>query len=565
MTSSSSAASVASLPKGREEARLWTRPLRELTPATSFGFEAVEFAESVLGRELYPWQRWFLIHSLELAPASFTWDQYPKLRFKTVLLLVARQNGKSYIMSTRLLWRMIMWDGPEEEPALILGAAHKLTAAREILELSISALKRHPEGRKHYLSSPMGSGNEHLQLVNGTRWRIEAASDDGGRSMSVTDLGFDELRQQQDWDAWAALTNTTQARFSSQNIAVSNAGTAKSAVLRALRKQALDRIDAQQSWDGDLEEFAARHDATLGIFEWSAPEGCAVGDIEGLAQANPSVGWPNENGEVLLTWESLLAKAAMVGSGGEDGVPEHVFRTETLCQWVVAAREGPFSEDEIRACVDDGSEIAEDSPIALAVEVSVDRSKSYLAVAGWRSDGLPHVEIIQERAGTEWLAGTLSEGLEFEPFAVVAQGKGAPVSSVIRYIEGAGVPVTKCQGLDTQVAATGFSDRLKRGSVRFRDDSSLMLALAEAVKKSFGDSWEWSRKASPVDVAPLIAAGEALWILENEQLADADDRSSAYGDHYQEWWGADDKPEAAASEQTHDQEEPVDDGSDWWE
>lgn len=556
---SSSGASVV-LPRGREQARIWTRPLRKLTPETSFGFEAVEFARRVLGRELHPWQRWFLIHSLELAPGSFTWDRYPQLRFKTVLLLVARQNGKSFIMSTRLLWRMIMWDGPEEEPALVLGSAHKLTAAREILELSITALKRHPEGRKHFQSAPMGSGNEHLQLVNGTRWRIEAASDDGGRSMSVTDLGFDELRQQREWDAWAALTNTTQARFSSQIIAVSNAGTAKSAVLRALRKQALDRIDAQGAWAGDLEEFAAQSDATLGIFEWSAPDGCPVDDIDGLAQANPSVGWPNENGEVLLTWDSLLAKAALVGKRDDDGVPEHVYRTETMCQWVVAAREGPFSEAEIRSCVDDESEIAEGSPVALAVDVSVDRSKSYLAVAGWRSDGLPHVEIIQERAGTEWLAKTLSQELEFEPFAVVAQGKGAPVSSVIRYIEGEGVKVTRCQGLETQVAATGFSDRLKRGGVRFRDDSSLMLALSEAVKKSFGDSWEWSRKASPVDVAPLIAAGEALWMLENEQLAD-EDRESAYGDDYQEWWGEGDKaPTPAAGD---DQEQEPDPG-DWW-
>src|SRR5699024_10012649 len=93
---------------GKETPRLFTPPLRELTDETSFGFEAIEVAETLLGERLYPWQRWFLKHSLELAPGSHTYDEFPKLRYSTVLLLVARQCGKSFIMSRRLLWRLLM-------------------------------------------------------------------------------------------------------------------------------------------------------------------------------------------------------------------------------------------------------------------------------------------------------------------------------------------------------------------------------------------------------------------------------------------------------------------------
>ena len=209
---------------------MWTRPLRELTPEMSLGFEAIEFSEKVLGRPLHPWQKWFLIHSLELAEGSFTSDEYPTLRFRTVILLVARQNGKSYIMSTRLLWRMLMWDGPGVEPPLILGTAHKLGAAAEILNLSCKALERSDELRSHIARRSRTNGDEHLELVNGSRYRIEAASDDGGRGLSVTDLGFDELRQQKNWSAWAAMSNTTNAIHSSQVIAVSNAGEALSLI-----------------------------------------------------------------------------------------------------------------------------------------------------------------------------------------------------------------------------------------------------------------------------------------------------------------------------------------------
>ena len=71
--------------EGSEVPRLFTPPLRELTPATSLGFAADKFASDVLGIDLLPWQRWLLIHALELLE-----DGRP--RFRTVLLLVARRR-----------------------------------------------------------------------------------------------------------------------------------------------------------------------------------------------------------------------------------------------------------------------------------------------------------------------------------------------------------------------------------------------------------------------------------------------------------------------------------------
>ena len=48
--------------------RIFTPPLRELTPETSNGFAVIEFAEKFLHVHLYPWQKWLLIHGLELLP-----------------------------------------------------------------------------------------------------------------------------------------------------------------------------------------------------------------------------------------------------------------------------------------------------------------------------------------------------------------------------------------------------------------------------------------------------------------------------------------------------------------
>ena len=42
--------------KGIETPRIYTPPLRELTPDTSLGFEIIDFAETVLHIDLIPWQ-----------------------------------------------------------------------------------------------------------------------------------------------------------------------------------------------------------------------------------------------------------------------------------------------------------------------------------------------------------------------------------------------------------------------------------------------------------------------------------------------------------------------------
>src|SRR5699024_4927949 len=219
---------------------------------------------------------------------------------------------------------------------------------------------------------------------------------------------------------------------------------------------------------------------------------------EGWAQAIPSLGHPDASGTVLVTEESVASKAALVGSHEDGGIPEHVFRTENLCNWVSIAAEGPFPEEKILSCTDDDSEVDPASPLVVAVDTSHDRSMSYVAVAGYREDGLPHVEVIAQRAGTEWVAKLVAQQLDFTPDAVVVQGRGAPASSLIEYIEQEGVEVTACQGNDLTSSGGQFSDRVMDGTIGFREQESLRLALAAAVKKFLGEGWEWNRAESPV-------------------------------------------------------------------
>ena len=76
--------------RGKTEPRIWTPPLRPLTPETTLGYDVIEFATEQLNVELLPWEEWLFIHGLEIV-GDFSGDWH--LRFRTVIVLVARQNG----------------------------------------------------------------------------------------------------------------------------------------------------------------------------------------------------------------------------------------------------------------------------------------------------------------------------------------------------------------------------------------------------------------------------------------------------------------------------------------
>src|SRR5690606_18580935 len=105
---------------GRTVPRLWTPPLRELTPDTSYGFDVIDFARDVLQMPLTPWQEWLVVHMGELLE-----DGRP--RFRRVLAMVARQNGKTHLLRVLTLYWMFI-----EAHPLIIG----MSASRSLAKAS---------------------------------------------------------------------------------------------------------------------------------------------------------------------------------------------------------------------------------------------------------------------------------------------------------------------------------------------------------------------------------------------------------------------------------------------
>jgi hypothetical protein len=503
---------------GCEVPRIYTPPLRELTPETSKGFECIAFAENVLGLSLWPWQKWLLIHALELNPDG-------TYRFRTVVLLVARQNGKSTIMQVLTLWRMYL-----DAARLVIGTAQNLDIAEDVWGGAVEIAESIPELSEQIQHVYRNNGKKALVLESGEKYKVQAANRKGGRGLSGDLVIMDELREHSNWDAWGAVTKTTLARALAQVWAASNAGDASSIVLAYLRKLAhaalgnpdgLEGLEALAG-DPDAEEGADDGGDSLGLFEWSATPGCSVWDRREWARANPSLGY-------TIT-EKAIASAIRTD-------PARVARTEVLCQWVDTAKDGPFPEGVWAKALDPESSIV--GRYALAVDVSSDRSMAYIAAAGFREDGRPHVEVVAARAGTAWVLEwftTAPEGSAVPRFkdpdlaVVTMQHNGAPVSSLTADFEEdktPGMPYKPWAGSDLGKGTGMFFDHVTGPMVdsegnaippadlepvlRHRDSPALDIAASMAVAKPAGDSWLWDRHKSPVDIAPLVACTGALW------------------------------------------------------
>lgn len=492
--------------------------MRRLTPKTSAGFACIDFAEGVLGLGLYPWQKWFLIHSLELLPDG-------SFRFRTVVLLVARQNGKSTLAQVLALFFMYV-----RAARLVIGTAQNLDIAEEVWAGAVEIAEECDDLAAEIKRVNQTNGKKSLDLVSGERYKVQTASRRGGRGLSGDLILLDELREHQSWDAWGAITKTTMARALALILALSNAGDASSIVLRYLRKMAhaalgdpdginadgLGLLELAEAVPEDIaEDTPGLEDDSLGIFEWSAPPGCSLDDRAGWAAANPSLGY-------------AITERAIAAARKTD--PEWVFRTEVLCQWNDGTTEGPFPSGSWESGLDPLSAIPAAAPVTFCVDTEHDRSRSFIAAAGRREDGDVHVEVVASRYGQAWALDWFRErATPAAPVRVVVQARGAPASGLIADLkEIPGVEVVEWGGSDLGGACGKFYDGVKAHlwqpdpAENETEDNRptriwhlpqpvLDLAAGTAVTKPLGDAWCWNRKASPYGAAPLMAVTGAAW------------------------------------------------------
>ncbi|MBO0676802.1 terminase [Mycolicibacterium sp. S2-37] len=520
--------------KGSETPRIFTPPLRELTPETTHGFAAILFAKEMLGITLFPWQEWLLKHALEL-------NEDGTYRFRYLIVLVARQNGKSLVLLVLALWHLFAL-GSKQVIATAQDLGRSEAAWKEAVEWieedeELAALIFNVD-RGHPKLIEIGGEELDEDMPWLRRYRVASAGRRGARGFSGDLVLMDELREHQNWDTWSAIVNTMNARPDGQAWAFSNAGDLLSIVLRTIRAQNHQRL----GWpDGDadselLAEIDPEMEAMLeeagaadmtGFFEWSANPRSKRNDLEQLALANPSM---NHNDIVpqCITSSALLAGLA-------SGVPMTEFDTEVRCVWVAGAGAGPFPEGAWADTFDDEAKPGEGAKKVVCVAVNQSRTISYIAKAALDENGFPIVGIIADELGTDWVTQWLIDNKDTYE-TIVVQDKGAPVSSLVPEFEDAKLNLTLWPATDVAPATGLMFDLVVTKELRHLTHPGLDAAAATAAVKILSRAaFEIDMVKSPTDAAPLQAAIGAVWALETVRQADPEICEWPSDDEIRQW------------------------------
>jgi len=498
----------------------WQEPPIQTAPpsVSSAGQEAIDLAARA-GLKLDPWQQHVLRVGMGEQPDG-SWSAFE------VAVNVPRQNGKGGVIEARELWGLFI--GGEE---LILHSAHEFKTAKNAFRRIERLIRGCPDLHKRVKRYWQTTGEESIELHTGQLLRFIARSKGSGRGFSGNCNMMDEDMILGD-NEMDALLPTMAAIDDPQIWYLGSAGIGGPSVqLGRLRRRALAAIEAGVP------------DSSLAYFEWSAslhlkecPKDCDQHDDpasdDAVRKANPALGY-------RLTLPKVANERATLSKDGYArerlGVGE--YPSDEAEAWQVIGK-------DVWEALADGESSPSD-PVSFAVDVTPERSHASICVAGRNGEAV-HVEVVDNRPGTDWVAKRM-RGLaeKWSPRCVVID-PGSPAGSLITEITDALkvdpdddgedplllAPIVQTKTRDVVQAVGQFYDAVVSSRIVHLDQAPLTTALAGARKRDLGEAWAWARRGVGVDITPLVGVTNARWglFVEVEEPEEEVEPWADYGD-----------------------------------
>lgn len=445
--------------------------------AATLGDDAVALAKSC-GLVLDDWQQMVVRDALGLLD-----DDYTLAAFQ-VGCVVPRQNGKGGVIEAIELAGLFLL-----EDKLVIHSAHQFDTSFEAFLRMETLLEANAELSSRVKSIYRAPGKEGITLRTGQRLRYKARTRGGGRGFTCDRLIYDEAMELPEAVIGATIpTLSTRPRpqvyyFGS---AVDHQVHMNGHALTRLRARAAagEKRIAYSEWGVDVETPDEVTDEMLA-------------DVEIAKATNPAFG-------IRITEDFLKDERASMSP--------RTYAVERLGAWDPPSLEealGVFDPERWNDLADPVSAIEKD--LWFGFDVGPARESGTICAAGVRADGLPHVEVIDRRAGTGWIAARLGELAEkHKPKGLICDERG-PASTLLPDLQRAGLDVRTTQSTEMARACGAFYDAYDQGRLRHLGQSELAGAVFNAAQRPLGDAWAWSRKGSAIDISPLVAATLGLW------------------------------------------------------
>jgi hypothetical protein len=439
-------------------------PLNDLP---SRGGELIDLATS-LGIELMDWQKFALIHTHKIKPDG---------RWATPVntIVVARQNGKSFLQLIRILGGLFLWD-----ENLQIGSAHRLSTSLEQFRAMVQIIEKNESLAKQVKKIRWQHGGEEIETITGNRFIVRAGGSAARGVSRPSTIHLDELREMTDIESFASLRYTLMAATNPMVMAYTNAGDSSSVVLNQFRDRALASIAGVAD--------------DIGYFEWSAPTDEI--SVENARHANPSMG--------------RLIHADNIKSVLND--PPDVVMTEVLCRWVVAINSA-VDAASWGNCLDKSIDLDIDKLTWLAIDLSPDRKHASL-VGAQKIGGeqfvvkLLHTWQNDLQLDDKAIANDLADYARKYPTEYVLYSRKTSAAVAAR-LAPAGIPIFDMDGVYPQ-ACDEMLSAINSGRLKHRGQSQLSEEVLAAVQLRRGDGgWVIGRRASQSVVCAAVAVALA--------------------------------------------------------
>lgn len=429
--------------------------------------------------------------------AIFAVDAADRVAALECAVIVGRQNMKTGLFKMATLgWLFLM------DQRLVVWSAHEFRTAQEAFRDMEELIMNTPVFARRVKQIHRGNGDEAIELFDDRRLMFKARTKSGGRGLSGDKIILDEAFALQP-SHMGSLFPTLAARPDPQVVYGSSAGLVESGVLRGIR---------DRGRPGGEER--------LTYFEWCASppkEACADGescthalDVKGCGCDKPEL-WQVANPALgrRITLDYLR--------GERRALPPAEFARERMGWWDdPIGGDSPIKPGDWLSCLDEESK--REGSVALAVDITPDRSVSSIAVAGRRPDGRVHAELVEHRQGTGWVVDRLVElfeSIDPTPVALILDPAG-PAGSLEKSLLERGFSLDKdpvgdvwrlhMMGTREYAQACGaLADDIANDKFRHIGQGPLDTAVDGVVTRPLAEAWAWSRPKSGATIAPLVA------------------------------------------------------------
>jgi phage terminase large subunit-like protein len=388
---------------------------------------------------------------------------------KSCLLLISRQNGKTFLARMLILAHLLKWDSKN-----ILIMSSNRGMALETFRQVAHALESNDHLKGFVKQIRYANGTESIEMLDGTRLDVVAATRDGSRGRSADFLYIDELREVTE-DGYRAATPTTRARPNSQALFTSNAGDAFSTVLNDLRERAIDYPPK-----------------SFGFYEYSAPQYCKIDDRNAWAMANPALGY-------TITEEAI--EEAIATS------PIENTRTETLCQWIDSLS-SPWPHGILEDTSDSTLEMAAGAYTVFGFDVSPSRRNGSLVAGQLLPDGRIGIGILETYSSQVAIdelkmAASIKAWCDMYKPRLVCFDKYA-TQTIADRLANAGVMVEDVSGQQFYKACGDLLEGLVNHRVVHNGQAELIQQMNNCAAKVNDSAWRIIKRKSAGDISAPI-------------------------------------------------------------